>query len=293
MKAVHVPDELTNAPYYHRQLQLNGVNLVESCTHTSRTVGNMYLEEHMLMVVLEGTNRITHGKPHYVLNKGEMVLLKKATQIGYDKSGNPDNNNIYDCMMFFLKDEFLLEFMKMAKIESVACAEAVVVTVKPIKERLQKFFESLKPYFNEPGDIDAGLMKLKMLELLYDLAATDKNLFQQLLQLKQPIHADITSVVEENYANPVTLTDLAYLSGRSLSSFKRDFQSIYQVPPAQWIREKRLAKANQLLKTAMPVREVCYSLGFESVAHFSRLYKEYFGHTPSDTKNVKVVIIND
>jgi len=293
MKAVHVPEQLTNAPYYHRQLHLNGVSLVESCSHTSRTQGTMYLEEHMLMVVFEGTNRITQGKTTYVLNRGEMVLINKATQIGYDKAGNPDNNNIYDSMLFFLKDEFISEFMKMAKIESVDCAEVVVVTVKPVKERLQKFFESLRPYFNEPGDIDAGLMRLKMLELLYDLAATDKNLFQQLLQLKQQVHSDITSVVEENYTAPVTLTDLAYLSGRSLSSFKRDFQAIYQVPPAQWIREKRLAKAYQLLRTTMPVKDVCYSLGFESVAHFSRLFKAHFGHTPSDTKNFRHLLIEN
>lgn len=293
MKPVKVPEELTYAPYYQRSLQLNGVSLVESCTHTSRAIGTMYLQEHMLMVVFEGTNRVTHGQTTHVVGKGEMFLVKKATQIFYDKMGDPARDNRYDSMMFFLKDEFLLEFIKMAKIESVDCAEAVVVTVKPVNDRLQKFFESLKPYFNEPNNIDAGLMRLKMLELLYDLAATDKNLFQQLLQLKQPVYSDITAIIEENYANPVTLTDLAYLSGRSLSSFKRDFQAIYQVPPAQWIREKRLAKAKQLLTTTMPVKEVCYSLGFESVAHFSRLYREYFGHTPSDTKNLKSILIEN
>ena len=133
-------------------------------------------------------------------------------------------------------------------------------------------------------------MRLKMLELLYDIASTDKNLFQQILQLKKQVCRDLPSIVEENYANPVTLADLAYLSGRSLSSFKRDFQSIYKIPPAQWIRQKRLAKAKELLATNLPVKDVCYSLGFESVAHFSRLYKGHFGHTPSYTKNRESVL---
>ncbi len=292
MKSIKVPDELTCAPYYHRELQFNGVNLVESCTHTSRAIGTMYMEEHMLLVVLEGTNRITHGKTTYVINKNEMIVLKKATQVTYDKSGDPACDNVYDSMLFFLKDEFLLEFMKMARVESINCAETAVVSVKPVKERLLKFFESLKPYFNEPENIDGGLMRLKMLELLYDVASTDKNLFQQILQLKKPVHTDITAVVEENYANPVTLADLAYLSGRSLSSFKRDFQSIYHIPPAQWIRQKRLAKAKELLQTNLPVKDVCYSLGFESVAHFSRLYKEHFGNTPSSTKNARLALVN-
>jgi AraC family transcriptional regulator, exoenzyme S synthesis regulatory protein ExsA len=292
MKAVKVPDVLTTAPYYLRELKMNGVSLVESCTHSSHVGGCMYLEEHMLMVVLEGTNRITQGNSAFMLHKNEMVLLKKATMVTFNKSGNPENNMLYDSMLFFLKEEFLVDFMKIAKIESINCAEPVKVEVKPVGERLLKFFESLKPYFSEPDNIDAGLMKIKMLELLFDIASTDKNLFQQILQLKKQVFTDIPSIVEENYANPVTLTDLAYLSGRSLSSFKRDFQSIYQIPPAQWIRQKRLIKANELLRTNLPVKDVCYSLGFESVAHFSRLYKEYFGHTPSETKNREFVLVD-
>jgi AraC-like DNA-binding protein len=290
MKLIKVPNVLTGAPYYHRELRMNGVNLVESCTHAHHIKGSMYLEQHMLLVVLDGTNHVTQGNSRYLVGKNEMILLKKATQVSFDKNGNPENDHNYDSMMFFLKEEFLLEFMKMAKITSVDCAESVKIAVKPVNERLLKFFESLKPYFNEPENIDAGLMKIKMLELLYDIASTDKNLFQQILQLKKQVCTDIAAIVEENYANPVTLTDLAYLSGRSLSSFKRDFQSIYQVPPAQWIRQKRLAKAKELLKTSLPVKEVCYSLGFEGVTHFSRLFKEYFGHTPSDTKNRQSVL---
>ncbi|HEV2481852.1 MAG TPA: AraC family transcriptional regulator [Puia sp.] len=161
----------------------------------------MFLEEPILLVVLEGTSVITIGKMEFTLRKNEMVVLK-------------------------------------------------------------------------------------MLELLYDLTSTDKNLLQQLLQLRQQVYADIPAMVEENYANPVSLSDLAYLCGRSLSSFKRDFYAIYQTTPATWIREKRLSKAREMLRAGMGVKEVCYSLGFGSPAHFSRLFKSYFGQTP---KTMKVV----
>ncbi|HTJ50553.1 MAG TPA: AraC family transcriptional regulator [Cyclobacteriaceae bacterium] len=284
MKALKVPHELVNAPYYHRDLKLNGLSIVESCTHTFSRTGSMFLEDHMLLVVLEGTNTITHGKKEFLVRKNEMVLLKKAIQIDYHKVGNPENNNAFDSMMFFLKDEFIIDFMKMAKVESTKTAEIVTVAVKPVKERLGKFVDSIKTYFSEPENIDGGLMRLKMLELLYALASTDKNILQQIIQLKQQIHADIPSVVEDNYANPVSLADLAYLSGRSLSSFKRDFFAIYQATPAQWIRDKRLSKARELLATDMTVKDVCFSLGFENVAHFSRLFKSHFGYTPSSVR---------
>ena len=278
---------LMNAPYYHNALTLDGLSIVESCTHANTAGGvrgSMFLQEAILLVVLEGTNVLTHGRMEYVVRKNEMVLLKKAMQVTHHKTGDPERGYLYDSMMFFLKDEFIIDFMKMAKIESTATAETAVTTVKPVNERLLKFFYSVKPYFNDQEQIDSGLMRLKMLELLYDLTSTDKNFLQQLLQLKQQVYADIPQVMEENYANPVTLSDLAYLCGRSLSSFKRDFYAIYETTPAVWIREKRLAKAREMLSTGMGVQEVCFSLGFESPAHFSRLFKNHFGLRPSESK---------
>jgi transcriptional regulator GlxA family with amidase domain len=71
------------------------------------------------------------------------------------------------------------------------------------------------------------------------------------------------------------------LSGRSLSSFRRDFFAIYNMPPSQWIRLKRLEKARGLLISAtMSVTDICYTTGFENIAHFSRLFKSHFGYCP-------------
>ena len=107
-----------------------------------------------------------------------------------------------------------------------------------------------------------------------------------MLQLRQPVKVDVRRVVEENYTSPISIKELAYLSGRSLSSFKRDFQSIYGVSPAKWIREKRLSKARQmLLSSQMSVADVAYSLGFENPTHFSRIFKQQYGASPSTFGN--------
>ncbi|WP_262507198.1 helix-turn-helix domain-containing protein [Sphingobacterium sp. IITKGP-BTPF85] len=69
---------------------------------------------------------------------------------------------------------------------------------------------------------------------------------------------------------------------QKLSSFKRDFKAIYNMTPASWIREKRLEKAKEMLEaTQLPVSEICYSLGFENISHFSRIFKEYHGQAPT------------
>ena len=153
--------------------------------------------------------------------------------------------------------------------------------VSPMSARLVAYCWSLAPYFNDTSQVNPGLLRLKVMELLFNVMDCSKNIFRQMLQLRQPVKVDVHRVVEENYTSPITLEELAYLSGRSLSSFKRDFQSIYGETPAKWIREKRLSKARQMLQSSrMSVADVAYSLGFENPTHFSRIFKERFGSSP-------------
>jgi len=236
MKYTRVPSELIHAPYFHRALKIKGFSAVESCTISERAQGTMLLEEHLLLYVRQGQNLMTHGRMSYLVKQHEMLLLKKHSLVQYDKTGNLENNVTYDSILFFLKDEFLQDFIRIANIQDITSKEAVGTLVKPVNERMRKFFDSIVPYFSEPDNVDEGLLKIKMLELLYDVAATDKNLLQQLLQMKQPVKSDLAEIVEANFTNPINIEQLAYLSGRSLASFKRDFNNIYNMPPAEWIR---------------------------------------------------------
>lgn len=284
MKATTVPQQLIGAPYYRNYLSIDAVNLVESCSHdASDQTGNMFLKDHMLLFVLEGSNRITHGKREYLVSKNEMVLLKKNISISYDKTGSKLSGGIYDSIMFFLKEEFIVDFIKMAGIKTMKTAELADVNVKPVREPLLSFVSSIKGHFNAPEKVDKRLLKMKIMELLFDLVQIDNNLLLQLIQLKKQFTTDITTVIEENYMSPLRLEDFAYLSGRSLASFKRDFNTIYKVSPAQYIKEKRMNKAKELLvSTDWAIQDICYTVGLENVSHFSRAFKEFSGKSPID-----------
>lgn len=291
VKYIKVPTALVPGDCTQSSLQLESGSVIESCIYSMGSSGTMFLEEHLLMMVLDGTITLHYGKQTYIVHKHEMILLRKATVVSYEKEGNPDNTNVFDSLMFCLKDELLKEFLTLQNVRIPRMTEEIRNTVNPMSDCLIAFAHSLKPYFNAPASVNPGLLKLKIMEMLYNVSECSKNMFRQILQLRQPVRTDIRQVVEQHYASPVTLPELAYLSGRSLSSFKRDFQSTYNMPPAQWIREHRLSRAKEMLQsTTMSVSEVCYSLGFENPTHFSRIFKEHYGMPPSGLLNKKSIL---
>jgi AraC-like DNA-binding protein len=46
------------------------------------------------------------------------------------------------------------------------------------------------------------------------------------------------------------------------------------------LKEVRVAEAKRLLQKGVPIRHVCYAVGFESVPSFTRLYRSITGNTP-------------
>lgn len=284
-KVAKVPYDLAREPFNQGILKMNGVTVVESCAFTKGLKGTMFLEDHLLLFVLEGTYTVRFGSQEYIVRKNEMVLLQKSIMVEYEKSGEAGSDYVLDYMMFFLKEELLTEFIKMADLESNYPSGLVPVSVNRVNDRLINYIYSLKPYFKESNTIRDGLIRVKLLELLFDVADADEQFLYQFLQLKRTKKHSITEVVEQNITTPVSLNDLAYLSGRSLSAFKRDFQAIYNSSPLRWIRNRRLDIAKELLlHTSLSVTDVCFSTGFENVAHFSKVFKERFGVAPSTYK---------
>ena len=280
-RIIKFPTAMVTGDYTASSLVLDGGNVIDQCIATAGDKGTFFLEQHLLYVVLGGEVRLTCGKQTCIVHKNEMVLLRRAHSVSYEKQGDKQTG-LFESLLFAITDELISDFLTQQHITIPQMAEELGVKVSPMSERLVAYCWSLSPYFNDPSQTNPDLLRLKVMELLFNVMECSKNIFRQMLQLRQPVKVDVHRVVEENYTSPISLEELAYLSGRSLSSFKRDFQSIYGETPAKWIREKRLSKAHQMLQASqMSVADVAYSLGFENPTHFSRIFKQQYGMSPS------------
>ena len=282
-KITKFPSALISGDCTTSSLQLDGGSIIDQCIVTAGERGTFFLEQHLLYVVLGGSVKLTCGRQSWTVGKNEMILLRRAQSVSYEKQGS-EETGLFESQLFAINDELLKDFLTSQQVVIPAMTEEYGAQVSPMSERLVAYCWSLAPYFNDPSQVNPGLLRLKVMELLYNVMDCSKNIFRQMLQLRQPVKTDIHRVVEENYTSPISLDELAYLSGRSLSSFKRDFQDIYGESPARWIREKRLAKAHEMLRSSsLSVADVAYSLGFENPTHFSRIFKQQYGYAPSQS----------
>jgi transcriptional regulator GlxA family with amidase domain len=88
--------------------------------------------------------------------------------------------------------------------------------------------------------------------------------------------------VDRNFAEALTLQDLAAVAMVSKYHFLRLFRAVYGQTPAAYLSERRVERAQDLLRrTNLTVTEVCYAVGFSSLGSFSSRFTEITGESPS------------
>lgn len=95
---------------------------------------------------------------------------------------------------------------------------------------------------------------------------------------------DLADFMEKNYKCDMSMSEFAKASGRSLSTFKRDFKQMSVLSPERWLTDRRLRAAHELLKRGRRVSDACFDVGFKNVSHFSAIFKKKFGLTPGQAR---------
>ena len=154
----------------------------------------------------------------------------------------------------------------------------------PAGPELESLFLSLTPYLDSADALPQETAFQKRREGLRCVLATDRDFYASLFDFVQPWKIDLPGFMEENYLYDLSLPELARYSGRSLSSFKRDFKKISELTPEKWILQRRLADAHRLLAAGgCRVADAMLESGFKDPAFFSRAYRRRYGYPPRET----------
>lgn len=93
-------------------------------------------------------------------------------------------------------------------------------------------------------------------------------------------------ILEDRFAEDLSLADLAQVAGLSPFHFARLFQSAFGLPPHAYLNQVRVRRAEALLATSMRLADVAAEVGFADQSHLTRQFKRLTGLTPARYRKI-------
>lgn len=162
----------------------------------------------------------------------------------------------------------------------------------PHSPTTQALIERLMGLFRENHPDRDALIGLGIDELIVRLLRTQsRELLLADARQAPPRHglAAALSWLERHPELPLDGAQLAREACMSKARLYRLFQREVGYTPGEYQQRLRLARARQWLREAdAPITEICYSLGYRSLSHFTRRFKAAYGLTPGDYRRLLI-----
>lgn len=242
-----------------------------------------------LVIVLEGNAEHLVGNEKYPISKGEVFVINKDTEHGYNSA-----SNFKICNIMF-KPEIMLE--KIFNIKQTAGFQALFV-VEPQYLQSKRFCSRLRLNAHDFAEVkrmteymldeynckDDGWQTVVYTQFL-QLCVTLSKIYQknsnstdrEVMRLSRAI-----AYIEKNFCEDISAARLASECGYSERQLSRLFKLTFSQTPTQYITGLRMQKARQMLAgSEMSIGEISWSCGYDDQNYFSRIFKKYTGTAPT------------
>lgn len=200
----------------------------------------------------------SHNGNKYVSDRNAAILLPQ----GEDYSFTVERSGSFPVINFFASDSFNVKEHTVCRLQN---AGAYLQDV----ERICKLWS-----------IGADENSAELMSLLYGLLAR----LAREGKARHPVTVCAMEYLGENLFSPeLSVSDIAAACSVSEVYLRRIFKEAYGIAPRQYIQERRIAYARELLReTRESVTEIAEACGFSSVYHFCRAFKLVQGVTPGE-----------
>ncbi|CAG5067805.1 Exoenzyme S synthesis regulatory protein ExsA [Dyadobacter sp. CECT 9623] len=240
---------------------------------------DLMFDDHMLIWFISGETKIIQADATHYFKTGDIFLIPRnqlATIVNYPKNGQP-----HKTVVMHLSTERLKRFYEKIEVTRNGSAVQQIFSFNN-HPFLESCLASLIPYFNVKGEFPESIASLKITEAITILREIDKTVDSVLANFDEPGKIDLIDFMQRNFMFNMPMEKLGYLTGRSLSTFNRDFRKLFDITPQKWLTEKRLELAYyQLSEKKKKPTEVYLEVGFEDLSHFSFAFKKKYGIAPT------------
>lgn len=262
-------------------LQSADNRLFYSCYYERNRVVEQFVREHTFIHILQGDLDFFLGTSHHIYHSGDTLLIKRNQLAKVVKI--PPPGGVFRSISLHL-DQPMLRAISLEygfRTEASYSGDSIIRLTQDAFYK--SFIDSLTPYMETNVlNIDPALIQLKARESVLLMLRLNKQVMNLLFDFSEPGKIDLEEFMARNFAFNVEMKQFAYLTGRSLATFKRDFEKIFHTSPGRWLQQKRLAQAYYLIKEkGEKPSDVYLEVGFEDLSHFSFAFKKEFGKAPS------------
>ena len=260
--------------------------MMYSCYSMENRKGEHFIPEHIFAYLIAGKTSVRdHENKEYVFREGEFIFYKRNHLLKFVKQ--PPAGGDFRSVAVHLDQEALRRYSIEygCKAQSARFTDAVL---RPKPDALCKnFMESLVPYVQMDHTGNEDLLCLKQSEAIMLLLRANPEIKDVLFDFNEPGKINLETFMNSNFHFNVELKRFAYLTGRSLTTFKRDFEKTFHTTPSRWLQKRRLQEAYYLIKEkGKKSSDVYLEVGFEDLSHFSFAFKKTFGIAPSGIASV-------
>lgn len=247
------------------------------------------VNEHMLVYICSGELTLISKEKRYYLKKGDAFFLNRNHMLRKIKQpssrGEPFKGLFLQLRMPFLKTMLAGNniTVPLVTIPAVSKAHYILLEKHPF---LSGLFTSLEQYFGAQQYPSRDLMEVKLKEAVFALLQLKPELGTVLFDFAEPWKIDLADFINHNYKCDMSIEEFAHYTGRSLSTFKKDFYTIFQITPGRWLIKRRLEEAKALMdKEGRKPADIYLEVGFKNLSHFSTAFKKEYGLPPSALVN--------
>jgi len=252
--------------------------ILYSCYTSEKRNSERFVSDHAFGYIQQGELEFTLADRKVLFKEGDHYFVSRNQLCKSVKY--PGKSGEFKSVSVFFSQQTLREFSSSRSIAHTETLNRPDVINFSKSLLLQGYFDSLSVYNND--SITEDLLRLKIEEGILLLLHLDNTMKAILFDFSMPGKVDLVAYMNKHFRFNENLERFAFLTGRSLATFKRDFEKLYHTTPNRWLQKKRLEEAYYMItEKKMKPTEVYLEVGFEDLSHFSFAFKKVYGVGPS------------
>lgn len=257
--------------------QLYANYILDNTSNTSAIIYNQHCHLYYdIIFVVDGNVKIILENKEYILSKNMAIIILPQKYHTIISTGTIYHRLVINFYKKLIPLSIFDKFTEKTNESPILFCDNSVATFHKILETIKLNNQKL---YND-------LLNSYLTELFYTMV------FENTTTFFSPKHADkddelvnsIISYINNNLDKNILLDDLASMHYSSKSTICHTFKTKMKVSIKQYIIQKKMIYAYELIMKGIPATEVALSCGYENYASFYKLYIKIIGNSPTESK---------